>query len=142
MFFGSYECKLDEKNRLMIPSRMRDYLSLRLYIMKGFDGAIAVYDESTFNSLTDEVDSLSFTRKKVRDYLRLQLPSVCELDMDKLGRVQIPTALVNKYKLSREVTVIGAGDHIEIWDRKAFAKYEEEIEPNFEDIAESLSKED
>ena len=74
--------------------------------------------------------------------MRIQLSSVCDLDVDKAGRVQIPTQLLSKYNIGKQVVVIGAGDHIEVWDQATYAKYEAEAEANFEDIAQNIGKED
>jgi murein DD-endopeptidase MepM/ murein hydrolase activator NlpD len=79
--------------------------------------------------------------------LRIQLSSVCDLDVDKAGRVQIPTQLLSKYNIGKQVVVIGAGDHIEVWDQATYAKYEAEAdttkaETDFEPFEEpSLSAE-
>ena len=64
------------------------------------------------------------------------------MDVDKLGRVQIPTALLNKFNISREVIVLGIGDHIEIWDQKKYAEYEASVKDEFENIAETIGSND
>lgn len=142
MFFGSYAHSLDEKNRLMIPSKLRESLSPKLFIMKGFDGAITVYEESAFIELVNKLNSMAFNKKDTRSYLRSQLANTFELEVDKLGRIQIPTALINKFGIGKEVIVLGAGDHIEIWDKKTFEAYQNENEPRFEEIAENLDNQD
>lgn len=142
MFFGSYQHNLDEKNRLMIPRKMRESLSSKLYIMKGFDGAISIFEENAFTALMNQFNTLSFNKKDARSYLRTELANTYELEVDKLGRIQLPTALINKYKISKDVTVLGAGDHIEIWNTVDFEAYQQETEPMFEEIAEKLDKED
>jgi len=141
MFYGSYSHTLDEKGRLVIPRKMREEIGHTAYILKGFDGALSVYREDGFSKLVEEINSLPFNSKNARAYLRMQLASVSELEVDKMGRVQIPTAMLNKYGIGKEVTVLGAGDHIEIWDAKKYEAYEAESNASFEDIAESLTKE-
>lgn len=138
MFYGSFSHNLDEKGRLVIPRKMREQLGSKIFIMKGFDGALAIYKEESFNALIEELESLPKNFKSSRDYTRHQLASVCDLDVDKLGRVQIPTQLLTKYHISKNVIVIGAGDHIEVWDSKAYAEYEAKVDENFEEIAEHL----
>lgn len=138
MFFGSFEHSLDDKNRLMIPRKMRESISDKLYIMKGFDGAISVYEEAAFQNLMQKLTTFDFNHKDARSYLRTQLANTFELEVDKLGRVQLPTALVNKFNIGKEVVVLGAIDHIEIWDKQAFDNYQNDNEPKFEDIAENL----
>ena len=70
------------------------------------------------------------------------LSSVTELVIDKVGRIQIPTQVLNKYQIGRQVMIIGVGDHFEIWDLNKFKQYESEANANFEDIAEALDKDD
>jgi MraZ protein len=60
------------------------------------------------------------------------------MDVDKLGRVQLPAALLTKYNISKEVLVLGIGDHIEVWDKAKYEEYENSIRDNFESIAEEI----
>ena len=60
------------------------------------------------------------------------------MEVDKLGRVQIPTALLTKYNISKEVLVLGIGDHIEVWDKAKYEEYENGIKDEFESIAENI----
>lgn len=143
MFFGSYVHNLDDKGRLVIPSKMREELGYKAYILKGFDGALSIYKESEFARLVEEIKSLPFHKRNSRAYLRVQLASVCELDIDKQGRALLPTSLLAKYKIGKEVIVIGALDHIEVWNVKDYQEYESNADKSFEDIAEDLNdKED
>ena len=138
MFFGYYEHNLDNKGRLIIPSKMRDEAGYRVYIMKGFDGALAIYKEEKFIEKTKELETLPFNKKAARDYLRMTLASACELEVDKIGRIQIPQTLLNKYGIGKELVIIGVGDHFEVWDKEKYLIYEDEANKNFEENAETL----
>lgn len=140
MYFGNYEHSLDNKGRLLIPRQLKAGLSegSKLYIMKGYEGCLSVYNESEFAKLVEECSSLSYHKKNSRAYLRLMLSSVTELVVDKVGRVQIPTSTLTKFQISRQVIIIGVGDHFEIWDLNKFNEYQAEANENFEEIAESL----
>ncbi len=138
MYFGSFTHNLDEKGRLMIPRKMREELGYKVYIMKGFEGSLSLYNEERYQKLVEEFSRLSFNQSKVRDYLRLQFASTYEMEVDKLGRVQIPTALLTKYNISKEVLVLGIGDHIEVWDKAKYEEYENSIKDEFESIAENI----
>ena len=140
MFFGYYEHNLDAKGRLIIPSKMRDDINdNKLYILKGFDGALAIYKREKFLEVMEEQSKLKFNKSSSRDYLRAILSSVSELDIDKIGRVQIPNTLLNKYGIGRDLVIIGVGDHIEVWDKEAYNVYEEKINREFEENAEKLN---
>ena len=117
---------------------MREELGYKVYIMKGFEGSLSLYNEERYQKLVEEFSRLSFNQSKVRDYLRLQFASTYEMEVDKLGRVQIPTALLTKYNISKEVLVLGIGDHIEVWDKAKYEEYENSIRDEFERIAENI----
>ena len=142
MFFGSYYHSIDDKGRLVIPSKMREELGLRAYILKGYDGALSIYKESEFTKLVEKINSLPFNKKNSRAFLRVQLASVCELDIDKQGRALLPVQLLSKYKIGKEVVVIGALDHIEVWNRSDYDAYEKATDATFEEIAEELNKDE
>ena len=142
MFFGTYSHSLDDKGRLVIPRKMRDELGNKIFIMKGYDGALSVYKEEAFLKLIEEEETLSFKKKENRDYLRIRLASVVDLEVDKMGRVQIPTAILTKYHIGKDVVVLGSGDHIEVWDEKSYEEYSLSIEDSYEEIAERLGNKD
>jgi MraZ protein len=64
MFFGFYEHTLDDKGRLVIPRKMREEAGVKVYILKGYDGALSVYKQSTFEKLVEEINSLPYNKKK------------------------------------------------------------------------------
>lgn len=142
MFFGTYSHSLDAKNRLVIPRKMRDQFGEKLFIMKGFDGALSIYQEAAFDALVKEFNELPFNKKGSRDYLRIQLASVSELEFDRLGRVVIPASLLSQYGIGKEVLIIGVGDHIELWDENKYREYAKNVEKTFENIAEQIKVED
>ena len=144
MYFGSYKHTLDDKGRLLIPKKIKEELknSASLYIMKGFEGCLAIYNQSEFEKLVKECESLSFNKTNNRSYLRVMLASVSELQIDKVGRIQLPSQVLSKFQIGKEVVILGVIDHFEIWDADKFDKYQQEANDNFESIAESLDRSD
>lgn len=138
MFFGNYSHTLDEKGRLVIPRKMREDLGINVFIMKGFDGALAIYRQSAFESVVEELEKYSFLKKENRNYLRIKLASIVDLEIDKMGRIQIPRDILTKYNINKDVIVLGAGDHIEVWDKQRYEEYISSIEDDYEDIAERI----
>lgn len=140
MYFGYYEHLLDEKGRLSLPRKLREGLSegSLLYVLKGFDGCLSVYNESEFQALCLEVNNISFNKKNSRSYLRIVLGSVVELTLDKVNRIQIPASILAKYHIGHSVALLGVGDHFEIWDLKAYQEYEKQALEEFETVAENL----
>jgi len=142
MFFGNYYHSLDDKGRLVIPSKMRGEAGNKVYIMKGFDGALSLFKVDTFNKMCEEIINLPFNKKDARAYQRIQLGNACELDIDKAGRIQIPAHLLERYQIGKDVVILGVLDHIEIWNKKDYEAYEKVNDEKFEEIAEKLSSED
>lgn len=140
MFYGQYNHSIDEKNRLMIPRKMRDEAGIKLFILKGYEGSLSVYKADEFDKLVEKLQELSYTQRNARDFIRATLGSACELEVDKQGRIQIPTYFMNKFQMDKDVIVIGAGNHFEIWNKKSYEAYENDLDSNFEDVAENLYK--
>ena len=140
MFYGSYLHNLDNKGRLVIPSKMRDEFGNKAYILKGFDGCLSIFKETDFLKLMERINSLSFNKRVSRSYIREQLASVCELEIDRQGRALLPTQLLNKFNIGKEVIVIGALDHIEVWNKADYEAYENNSNSSFEDNAEELDE--
>ena len=140
MFFGSYVHVLDEKNRLLIPSKLRGEVGAKLYIIKGYDGALALYCEADFENYLNNLKSQSFASKLSRDVERIALSTVAELEIDKQSRIQIPAQLIAKYSLTKEVVILGVLDHLEIWNKSKWDEYLKENEAGFEEKSEELLK--
>ncbi len=140
MFYGSYSHNLDQKGRLVIPSKMREQFGMKAYILKGYDGCLSIYKEEDFLKFMEKINSLSFNKKASRSFIRAQLDSVCELDIDRQGRALLPTQLLNRYNIGKEVIIIGVLDHIEVWNKKDYETYENTADSSFEEIAEELEE--
>lgn len=138
MLVGSFKHSLDNKGRLVIPSQFRDDLSLKLYILRGFEGCLNVYSEDCFKRYLTHLEALPQDKKLTRDVKRIALSSVSELVIDAKHRVQLPIALLQKYQISTNLIVIGMIDHLEIWDVNSWDKYSEENEKEFENKFEQL----
>ena len=142
MFYGSYSHNLDNKGRLVVPSKMRDEFGGKAYILKGFDGCLSIYKEADFAKLMEKINSLSFNKKVNRAFIRAQLDSVCELEIDRQGRALLPTSLLNRYNIGKEVIVVGVYDHIEVWNKKDYEDFSKTANSSFEENAEELEDND
>ena len=140
MLFGSYQHNLDDKGRLLLPSKLLTKLSHTLFLLKGFDGCLSVYLEDTFDEYIKQISNKSFLEKDSRDIQRIALSSVVELTIDNSNRIQLPTDILRKYEIGKRVVVIGVIDHLEIWDEQKWNTYQEEREASFEAISETLFK--
>jgi MraZ protein len=96
-----------------------------------------IHNTALFSSGWYYYSSRSF-KIKDREFLRTILSSVVEMEADKVGRIQIPTPIIKKYNIEKEVVVVGVGDHVEIWSQSKWNEYIEKSDANLEDIAEGI----
>ncbi len=138
MFFGSYEYNIDEKGRVVIPSKMREAVGSKLYLIRGFENCLSLYKEEDFKKYVTRIQSLPQELSKARNYSRMVLASVIELSIDRQGRMLIPTKTLKEYSIGSKVVILGQFDHIEIWDLNSWNSYKEKCDKDFELDAESL----
>ena len=138
MMMGEYHHNIDEKGRLIIPSKFRESLGDKFVITRGMEKCLFVYSMEEWNNLMNELNKLSFTKKNARTFMRMLLSGATECELDKSGRVNIPTPLVNYASILKECVVIGVNERLEIWSEYEFNSFFNENIDEFSDIAESL----
>jgi MraZ protein len=138
-FIGTYNHSLDEKNRITMPSRLRDKLGATVYITLGLDKCLAVYPEETFIQIASNLSKASSLQNDNRGYKRTFFANSYECDIDKQGRVQLSKELCEKCSVKKDVVVIGVDDHVEIWDREQYYAMSEENDQRYEENASKIS---
>jgi len=127
-FVGEFEYRLDDKYRLALPKRLRiEIEGFEVVLTKGFEPCIAGYDLSRWQAMAAQPLSLPVYEEKGRALRRTLFASAAILELDAQGRVILPESLVKwsglTGKIGKEVTIIGAGDHFEIWEKDNWQKY-------------------
>ena len=138
MFMGEFHHNIDDKARLVMPSKFREELGDSFVITRGLEGCLFVYSKDEWQTLVDKLKRLPFTKKDARAFLRFFLSGAQECTFDKQGRIAVPSPLVNYANLKKECVVIGVNDRLEIWSADAFNSYFNENEDNISDLAEDL----
>ena len=136
MFMGEYNHTIDAKGRLIIPAKFREELGDLFVIAKGLDGNLTAYDMTAWKSLETKLNELPSTLKEARALKRFFLSGAAEIELDKQGRALLPSNLREHAGLTKDVTLVGVGDKVEIWSTDRWCDSAPE---NIEDIAESLS---
>jgi MraZ protein len=141
MFFGEHEHTIDEKNRLTLPARFRDALADGVVLTRGLDTCLDVYARADWNALVDaRLAPLDPFSNEARRLKRFFFSAAADAELDKQGRVLVPPPLARHAKLGREVVVAGVHDHLEIWDRGAWADHVTTVEGSADDVAERLAQ--
>ena len=139
-FRGLYEHSLDSKDRLTVPARFRSALADGVVLSKGLDPCVDLYTPDAFERVSDTYlaphSPFSSDARKMRR--RFHGGSFDE-KLDSAGRIRVPKPLIEHAGLSREITVAGVYDHLEIWDRTKWGQQLHEVEGSAEDVAERLA---
>jgi len=116
MFLGQYQHNLDEKGRLMIPSRYRELLAAGAFIMQGFDRCLMVMTESHFQEVYERINAMNMADPNARLLRRLILSTAYPVEIDKVGRILVPQMLRQVNGLDGEAVVAGQGEYFEVWN--------------------------
>lgn len=138
MFMGEYNHTIDTKGRLIVPSKFREALGDEFVVTKGLDGCLFVYDNQEWSAFEEKLKALPLMNKESRKFVRFFLAGAANVEVDKQGRILIPSVLREFAQLDKDVVLVGVGSRIEIWSK---TKWEDASEyDDMEEIAEHMSE--
>jgi len=121
MFFGEFEYKVDEKGRVPIPPRFRRELENGIVLTPGMEKCITAYSLSEWEKLANELTSGgSINRNKLRRLNRAIFATAFNLNIDKQGRIALPTPSRSYAGIDDEVVIAGVNNALELWNKKAW----------------------
>ena len=138
MLLGEFHHNIDDKGRLVVPTKFREELGSEFIITRGIEKCLSVYSLEEWEKLVSKLNTLPFTKKVTRTFTRFFYSGATACVFDKSGRMSITSPLVSYAGLDKECIIIGVNDHLEIWDSKAFNEFMVDNSDIIEDIAESL----
>lgn len=138
MFIGEYHHALDSKNRMIVPSKLREGFNGKFVITKGLDGCLYAYPMEEWKVLEGKMKTLPLTNKDARAFVRFFFSGACEVELDKQGRGLIPQNLKEYAEIEKEIVSIGVLSRVEIWSREKWEEYNNS-NIDFESIAENMS---
>ena len=138
MFMGEYQHSVDAKGRLIVPAKFRELLGENFVITRGLDQCLFGYTMDEWQKIEEKLKELPVTKKDARAFTRFFFSGATEVELDKQGRVNIPSTLLTYAKLEKECIILGVSNRLEIWAKDAWEEYFAESEDSFNDIAENL----
>ena len=139
-FRGTFDYTLDAKNRLTVPARFRAALAEGVVMAKGTEPCVALWTPEAYDSYTDAVLSDLHPLSEEADKLqRFFAANSHETELDSAGRVGFPPFLLEHGALEKDVVVTGAGNRLEVWDRKGWTDYNDTLVADVRDIRGRLS---
>ena len=135
VFMSQYNHTIDAKGRVIIPAKFREKLGDSFIITKGLDGCLYGYADAEWKAFEEKLSTLPITNKDARQFTRFFLAGAAECELDKQGRILIPSVLREFAGLDRDVVLVGSASKIEIWSKERFDSSNAEYEDNMDEIA-------
>lgn len=123
---GEFDCKLDAKGRLMVPSSLKKQLpnveQEGLVINRGFEKHLVIYPKSVWEKIVQDLSKLNPYEAKTREFVRLFTRGATELVLDATGRVNLPKTLMESagIEVNAELVLACQIDKVEVWTKKAY----------------------
>ena len=145
IFRGTFEHALDAKHRLTVPAKFRASLSAGVVlaasqeVSSGSPRSVSIWTPESYESFAAQtLSGLNPSSPTARELKRFFFNSSFDSELDSANRLMIPPPLMRYASLDKEVIVTGSGECIEVWDRKSYDAYHEDVLTRIPDIAASL----
>ncbi|MCD8324917.1 MAG: division/cell wall cluster transcriptional repressor MraZ [Clostridiales bacterium] len=136
MFKGEYSHSVDAKGRIIMPAKFREILGEEFVVTKGLDGCLFVYPNEEWENIENKFKELPHATKEARRFSRFFFAGAADCEVDKQGRVLIPSALREFAGLEKEVILVGVLNRIEIWNKE---RWQENELDDMDEIAEHMA---
>lgn len=138
-FAGTADHTLDAKNRLSVSTRHRSSLAGPIVLAQDSTApCVTIWPKEVYDAHTDAALAGLNPISDKAQLIKRARGRAHEAELDSNGRVSIPAFLVKHAMLDREVTVIGARDHLEVWDAAQWAAGEDELNRQMAEITRGL----
>ncbi len=140
MLIGEYRHAIDEKRRIALPAKFRGALGKKVIITRGLDSCLFVFSKNEWHSIVEKLNRLSMGQADSRAFGRYLFAGAAEVDIDRLGRILVPSELVAHAKLKNRAVLIGVNDRCEMWNEKTWDTYRASVEKEADQVAEKLGE--
>lgn len=143
VLYGNYELTVDDKNRILVPSEVRKKLDPErdgeaFFLVTGRDGRLWLYPERHYELLVSRDPSELTPSEDMLAFDRMMLGLASRVEWDKQGRVLLPDKALKRAGIGKEVTLVGARDHLELWNRADWESEREQLEARRRDLVEKI----
>lgn len=140
--FGNFNRNLDDKNRVIVPAKLRSQLGNVCFITQDLDNVLSLRSEVDFKQWSAKLLDLNDFDREARSMKRAMLGRSYELELDKQGRIKIESNLIAATGLTKEVVFVGVGTKVEIHSKEDFDKMQKQFESigSLDELADKLLK--
>jgi len=145
MFQGHASVSIDEKGRIIIPSKFRKHIlpeaNNQMIVVPGRDRCLWMYPSNEWNRLIGKLLTQNTYTANVISMQRQMLSNLEECNIDAQHRVLISQKLLLSANIRKEVLLIGLLTRIELWDQKEYDNYLKGLDKTYEEVMEIVMKE-
>ena len=140
---GTYECKVDVKGRVLLPSPLKKQLAPSLqngFVLKRsvFQPCLELYPMEEWDLMMQKINKLNRFVKKNNDFIRRFTAGVKIVEIDSLGRLLVPKDLVVFASIDKDIVFSSAVNIVEIWDKELYEKSINGEDVDFAELAEEV----
>lgn len=139
---GEYECKIDPKGRMRLPSGLIGQLGERgnytFVINRGFENCLMLYPIEVWEEISKKINQLNTYGRKEREFVRYFYRGATKITMDGADRILLTKGLLDYAGIDKDVILSAFNDCIEIWSKDQYDNMLENEPDNFADLAEEL----
>ena len=135
MFIGEYQHIIDDKSRIIMPSKFREDLGSDFIVTKGLDNCLFVYPKEEWEIVEGKLRSLPLTNRDARAFVRFFFAGASECELDNQGRIRLPAKLREHASIEKEAVIIGVATRLEIWSTEQWNQYNNDANLSYDEIA-------
>lgn len=140
---GEYDCKIDAKGRMRMPSGLIGQLGesddpLTFVINRGFEKCLMLYPEPVWEKITAEINQLNIYNKKNRNFVRYFYRGAHKVALDSADRILVTRRLLEYADIDRDVILSAYNDRIEVWAKDEYDRMMDDEPDDFSDLAEEV----
>jgi MraZ protein len=140
-FIGEFECKIDDKGRVVLPSKLRSQIpdkeSKTMVINRGFEKCLVLYTMKDWIAETQKLSVLNAFTREARKFIRQYNNGANTVQIDASSRINIPKSLADFADLKNELVIYAYDNKIEIWNKEL---YKEEVSFTDEEFAQKAEE--
>jgi len=128
IFSGEYECTIDAKGRLLLPSKVKSRLpesqNDQVFLLRSTDPCLLMYALPEWEKVAEKIISLNEFDENTASIQRNFMRGGMELELDNLGRVLVPKRMLEYAGITKDAVLVGLGNRLELWEP---TKYEQSL---------------
>ena len=139
---GEYDCRLDSKGRIRMPSTLLRQLGgsgpHTFYVNRGFEKCLMIYPEKVWENTLERINELNVYRTQDRNFIRYFFRGVSDVTTDSADRVLLNKGLLDYAGIKKDVVLFAYLDRMELWDKQTYSDWLNKEPEDFANLAEQV----